>query len=418
MPIYANAEAGNFWKKGHARSLAATRFATLKTSQNGGSDESYRTTHARQVKNGSVHPGVLGHRASFISLLEEAGAISVFAKLEARLILNAGDGVIENGGICLDRNSGIPFIPGSAVKGCARRQAIWKLSQEPGPDAAARQLADLCLIFGYGDTEWKAGRDTRKEHSHSDFWLAMAPLENAGKEYDAGRNERWETVSEMAKHHILTALGREKFPKQLSGSISFLPGYPDKDPGIDLDIITNHHPKYYSGDNLVATDDENPNPVVFPAVAKGGVFRFCLLPCRKFSGESLLDAATEHLSEGLQTFGLGAKTNAGYGWFRIDKAAAKRAKDSREAAKLAESGPDSSIMEAVAQLKSTNQLAAKLNSYAIDEFMIDRLWPAGSTIAFELALFEFIKEQAPELMASKKGGKAMANLAKKLNKPL
>lgn len=418
MLIYANAEAGKFWEEGHARSLAATRFAMLKTSQNGCGDESYRTAYARQVKFGSIHPGVLEHRASFISLLEEAGAISVFAKLEARLILNAGDGVIENGGICLDRISGIPYIPGSAVKGCARRHAIWNLSQEPNPDAAARQLADLCLIFGYGDTEWKAGRDPKKEHSHSDFWLAMVPLEDTGLEYDSDRDLRWKTVSETARDHIRASLGVEKFPTQLSGSIAFLPSFPDKDPGIDLDIITSHHPKYYSGDKSVATDDENPNPLVFPAVSKGGVYRFSLLPCQVYCCESLLNTATAHLTEGLQTFGLGAKTNAGYGWFSIDKAAAKRAQASREAAKLTESGPDPALIDVCAQLKATNQLAAKLNAYAIDELRIERLWPADSTVAFEFALFEFIKEQAPELMASKKGGKAMANLAKKLNKPL
>lgn len=330
MPIYANTEAKAFWKQGHARSLAATRFVTLKTLQNGNSDDSYRKAHATQIQKGAIHTRLLENRSAFISSLEAHGAVTVFAKLEARLILNAGDGVIENGGICLDRNSGVPYIPGSAVKGCARHHAIWTLSHESDSAKVARQLVDLCLIFGYGDSEWKPGRDQKKGHSHSDFWLAMVPLENAGEEYDAERNERWEHITETAESLIRTSLGVEKFPRQLGGAVAFLPSYPDKDPGIDLDILTCHHPKYYAGEKLLATDDEDPNPVVFPVVAKGGIYRFSLLPCQRFCTNTLLKIASGYLSEGLQIFGIGAKTNAGYGWFSIDQAAALREAEKRE----------------------------------------------------------------------------------------
>lgn len=337
MPIYANIDAKEFWKPGHARSLAATRFATLKTKSNGETDESYRKDHANQIRKGATHPGLAEARAAFASLLEDQGAATIHAKLEARLILNAGDGVIENGGICLDRNSGVPYIPGSAIKGCAKRHAVWSLSQKKSEEEAARELAEVALIFGYGDQEWKPGRHSKKEHSHSkkehshsDFWLAMVPLEDAGKEHDSKRDERWDAVSTKAKELVCTALNLEKFPKQLSGCVSFLPSYPEKDPGIELDIITCHHPDYYKGDKSVATDDENPNPVIFPAVAAGASYRFSLLPCQRFCTTDLLNTASKHLSEGLQILGLGAKTNVGYGWFSIDQAAARRDAEKRQ----------------------------------------------------------------------------------------
>ena len=40
----------------------------------------------------------------------------LFAQLQARLMVNMAGGVMENAGLCLDR-FGLPYIPGSAVKG-------------------------------------------------------------------------------------------------------------------------------------------------------------------------------------------------------------------------------------------------------------------------------------------------------------
>lgn len=330
MPIYANADAKEFWNRGHARSLAATRFATLKTLPDGSIDDSYRKENATEIQKGAIHPALLEKRDAFNALLEKQGAATIHAKLEARLILNAGDGVIENGGICLDRHSGVPYIPGSAIKGCARRHAVWKLSQVEDVEVAAEELAELCLLFGYGDQEWKAGRDPKRKHSRSDFWLAMIPIEDAGELHDARRDERWRTVATKAQSLIRDSLQLDEFPKQLSGSVAFLPAFPEKDPGIDLDILTCHHPDYYKRKKDFAIDDEAPNPLVFPTIAKGASFRFNLLLCQRFGSAQLLNAANGHLSEGLQIFGLGAKTNAGYGWFSVDQAAARRHAEKRE----------------------------------------------------------------------------------------
>jgi CRISPR/Cas system CMR subunit Cmr6 (Cas7 group RAMP superfamily) len=52
-------------------------------------------------------------------------------------MVNMAGGVMENAGLCLDR-FGLPYIPGSAVKGCARRTALAALrewcetGQQPG----------------------------------------------------------------------------------------------------------------------------------------------------------------------------------------------------------------------------------------------------------------------------------------------
>lgn len=111
-----------------------------------------------------------------------------------------------------------------------------------------------------------------------------------------------------------------------AGLVGFLPAHPI-DVGadglplrptmlgtIELDVITCHHPAYYRGDLPVATDTEDPIPVVFPAVAAGHVFVFAFTVtegCPKHRSEQ----ARKWLADGLATFGAGAKTAAGYGWF-------------------------------------------------------------------------------------------------------
>ena len=50
---------------------------------------------------------------------------TVFAKLMSRMAINMADGLIENAGIALDRNTGAPYVPASAVKGCCRHIAYW-----------------------------------------------------------------------------------------------------------------------------------------------------------------------------------------------------------------------------------------------------------------------------------------------------
>lgn len=369
MSIFATNEAKAFWeaRNDRARALAAARFTPLK-GQTGEDDDSFRAQYADQLRRGSIHSGLLDLRSSLDSLLEEQTARFVFAKPESRLLMNTAGGVIENGGICLDRNSGVPYIPGSAVKGAARRHAIWMLSQENDPLIKAQIIARTSIIFGYGIQDWQEGRKTSAKHPHggsarSDFWLSMVALENEGRDFDPQRDQVWNQVEPAARKEITRTLQLVEFPNQLSGCISFLPAFPEKDPGIDLDILTTHHPVYYKGEMPVATDDENPVPFVFPTIAAGTAFRFPLLRCQPFATDELENTAVNHLKEALQVFGLGAKTNAGYGWFSIDFAAQRRA-DQRQADALEKRMRD----EHRASLNEEELIAEDLKELGPEEF--------------------------------------------------
>lgn len=266
----------------------------------------------------------------------------LYAQLQSRLMLNMASGVMENAGLCLDR-FGLPYIPGSAVKGCARRMAIQQLVEAETTEAKTELLVQIALMFGWGDTDWKPGRK-RKRHDgreietepYSDFWWAMA--EYSGKhEADSQRMTAWQEVASAAAVRLFDQLDvrRRKRRDQplvdlpnFAGVGSFLPAHPLDVSGIDLplrpprlgtlepDVVTCHHPDYYRSDGTkpIATDDEDPNPVHFPAVAAGHVFAFAILPLRSCSKE-LLTRARRWLADGLTAFGIGAKTAAGYGWF-------------------------------------------------------------------------------------------------------
>ncbi len=295
----------------------------------------------------------------------------LFGKLQARLMVNMAGGVMENAGLCLDR-FGIPYIPGSAVKGCARRAALAALREwcaaggQPahkptGPDnplapccaafpTPAEMLAAIGRIFGWCEQDWSARSD------QSDFrWACagnVATLQAAAEALaahfrrpiaDCHREEPWRSLPNYA------------------GSVSFLPAYPadlgktgkvdglplDVPPlgKLELDVVTCHHKQYYAEPAEpkdvphshekwqrwkrdhdawerewgTAPDIEEPVPNVFPAVAPGHVFVFAVVPLHGCDAQ-LLKQARDWLKTGLETFGLGAKTNAGYGWFDCSEA--------------------------------------------------------------------------------------------------
>jgi hypothetical protein len=129
---------------------------------------------------------------------------------------------------------------------------------------------------------------------------------------------------------------------------------------IELDVITCHHGDYYrNGDpNAVARDTEEPKPVIFPAVSAKGQprFGFVILPTRR-AAEDHLSAARAWLADGLEVFGIGAKTNAGYGWFIAEDRQQKVAE--AEAARLR-------ATEALAQ-ESAAREADRIKRQAEDE---------------------------------------------------
>ena len=196
-------------------------------------------------------------------------------ELGGNLMVNQSGGILENAGLCLDRFRGWPQIPGSSLKGVASHAAYREWCDSHSHDLAERIFA----VFGY----------------------------------PTGHEELDNTYPEH--------------PEQ-AGQVSFLPAVPAGTPALTADICTSHHPKYYQGKLQTAVDSEKPIPLVFPAVQAGTAFVFTLIPLRQ-AKRSVLDDAQTWLRRALTHDGVGAKTAAGYGWFK-EPTAHKPAEPSKE----------------------------------------------------------------------------------------
>jgi CRISPR-associated protein Cmr6 len=336
----------------HSRTLALDRFLHFPDHAN---DKEWRRKTCEAVRSGRANTLKLEHWRTFLEKLVGDRGHIFFGHLKARLIVNGAGGVLENGGMSLDRNTGLPFIPGSAIKGCARRCAIWELSQAANRDKAPI-LEQIALIFGWVNQDW-SDRKNSKEQLLSDFKIACRD------------EEVWEqtrqTVTEALswRLHLNVASDRpiwEQLPA-FAGAVSFLPAFPwDMDPCVDLDVITCHHQKYYLNDEAyfdTAPDTEEPVPVVFPVVSaeKKPLFAFSVLTSRR--GDEVLAAqACGWLQKAIEQFGVGGKTSAGYGWFdcseEIQELGRKQVESDREAQQRRQERQEQAQAEAEVRAKA------------------------------------------------------------------
>jgi CRISPR type III-B/RAMP module RAMP protein Cmr6 len=333
MPSDTLAALGQDAERCESRSLFMDRFADPGAKDSGNLHPRRDWFTALMAKR-AVRTASESRREWLSRFAASGGGQILYAQLQSRLMVNMASGVMENAGLCLDRY-GLPFLPGSAVKGCARRVAIAALHEwcefDRKPAGEDNLFSEACLpfnspaemlvaiggVFGWGAQEWSDKRDKDARYI-SDFAYAV------------GENV-WGEVSTLARA-ILTETDH------FAGGVSFFPAYPvdlsktgqmeglpvELPPfgKLELDVVTCHHGEYYRQARdyskklvmPVALDTEEPVPVVFPSVAAGHVFGFALLPLRACP-QCLLDQARVWLASGLASFGLGAKTAAGYGWF-------------------------------------------------------------------------------------------------------
>ena len=194
-------------------------------------------------------------------------------------------GALENAGIALHPIYGFAWLPGTGIKGMVRAWAetVW------APEQPDRQLAwaRIRTVFG------------------------TAPGSEKGKTW----------APEGIGPPAAAAAGR----------IVFHDAWPVRWPGLEADIVNNHHQQYYAGENDPG-DWEDPTMVSFLAVGAGTEFDFAIsdrAPAdresadresadresveRESAGDGLAELAEQWLRSALAHAGAGAKTAAGYG---------------------------------------------------------------------------------------------------------
>lgn len=100
-----------------------------------------------------------------------------------------------------------------------------------------------------------------------------------------------------------------------AGNVVFLDVVPIDLPRLEVDVMTPHFPKYYGGERRHPLEIEDPTPIPFLTVA-GGRFRATLLGRDKATDVALVEQAAELAREALEDLGAGGKTAKGYGYFR------------------------------------------------------------------------------------------------------
>lgn len=283
MNIYATKQALEAWdslrRKERARTLAATYFAPAKKGSDGSEDKEYKKAGIQAIVQAAELEDFCPQWQKFLELLPRENSRTITATLQSRLLVNLSGGILENAGIALEHISGVPVIPGSAVKGAARRYAIALLQE--AEDAQKEELLEKFIaIFGCVEQDFE---------QESDLALAI----------DA------DTLSTYGELY-----GKRR------GEVCFMQAVPKNAIKLCADVLTPHHKKYMAGDLAQPTDDEDPEPSYFPAVESGknAVYTFAL--CALQNAE-LLDTAEAWLTQALTLFGIGAKGAAGYGYFSV-----------------------------------------------------------------------------------------------------
>lgn len=176
---------------------------------------------------------------------------------------------LENAGIHLHPVYGFVCLPGSGLKGTARSYAetVW-LPDQLDPVAAWN---DIRTVFG------------------------------------------WAPKSESAKSW--KPAGVEDADGSSAGAVVFHDAWPVEWPRLEPDIVNSHHAQYYA-DTDDPGDWDEPNMAFFLSVQSGTTFDFAV-SVRSRIDDGLLTRACTWLQAALAHEGAGAKTNSGYGRFRL-----------------------------------------------------------------------------------------------------
>ena len=191
--------------------------------------------------------------------LQRAGAKTRQARALGRLAIGLGaESVLENS-LSIHRTYGVPYIPGSALKGLAARYARLRLEDEA--------------------------------------WRTEV-------------NQRGDIIRRGEAYRVLFGDTAE------AGYVTFfdalyVPNSAPQNRPLVLDVITVHHPKYYQGESAPPADWDSPTPV--PFLSARGSYLIAL-----FGPDAWVDVAFQILARALREEGIGAKTNSGYGRMTIE----------------------------------------------------------------------------------------------------
>lgn len=256
-----------------------------------------------------------------IDFLKSAGKhFNYTGSVNWRMVVGLSNSNALETNITLHPQYGFPIIPGSAVKGLSRHGALWEISNALGVpfvpceefkkmdgNTPLQRLEALLTLPKYpedSDEYVKAVEqfEELKRHSHV---IEMA-----------NTDENPNSITKLDYNHFQTTYASEFLEvfgsTEKAGSITFLDAIPITW-GYDIDIMTPHYGKYYGSNDKNSnppSDNEEPTPIPFLTLNNASQFRFDIV-----GGNS--ETAARWLKAGIEAFGVGGKTGAGYGELRV-----------------------------------------------------------------------------------------------------
>lgn len=264
-------------------------------------------------KVGKPDYSLFGHKISIRKALEEykkhfnlqkelwefSGAKVLKISNYSRLVVGLGDESVYEMSIRLLRNYGIPYIPGSALKGITKHWAILEMAESlQGTENFEEDFYNLAhKVQKSLDNPARNENDKEKVKEAIAKKLGINPPESIFKEM---------------------AILRKIFGTQnQEGGVVFFDALPNPEsmknnPILELDVMTPHYQPYYSAEDAPG-DWHDPNPIPFFTVPEGIIFHFPV--ASRDRNTNLVSKARDLLKEALKEHGVGAKTSLGYGRF-------------------------------------------------------------------------------------------------------
>ncbi|XSG75990.1 type III-B CRISPR module RAMP protein Cmr6 [Herpetosiphon llansteffanensis] len=207
-----------------------------------------------QVANLQVPPLYTHFYNRWAKSLKQAGATCRTAEVQGRMIVGLGNTSPIETSICLQHTYGVPYIPGSAIKGLVAAYARQQLGEA-----------------------WAKGSEIKAETPLNAYQTMFGHPESAG---------------------YLTFFDALYIP--------------NGNQPLAIDVMTPHHMNYQQGNSLQApTDFDSPNPVAF--LSATGSYLFAIA-----GDQAWVNAAFAILEKALQEYGIGAKTSSGYGRMKLE----------------------------------------------------------------------------------------------------
>lgn len=179
----------------------------------------------------------------------------LFLRTDWRFVTGLGSQHPYETGFIWHRTLGVPYLPGSSIKGLLR---AW-LEQWCDMDEESRKT--MQLLFGFGSGEGAAAKDE-------------------------------------------------------AGTLIVFDALPVRVPELELDILNPHYQPYYENREKPPADYYSPVPVFFLTVAPRQTFRFCLAPRPGADSDNPdldIKEGLTLLQDALENIGAGGKTAVGYG---------------------------------------------------------------------------------------------------------